>query len=89
MKKIVNYYNIDSDCAVERECLDFHYDMENPAKFEFTPKLDKMFQTLMISHPIVSMHCNEYRTKIHISGYQQTKNHGYSRTETTITISED
>ena len=48
-----------------------------------------MFKTLMISHPIVTMFCNEYRTKIHISGYQQTKNHGYSKTETTITISED
>jgi len=88
MKKYVTYYDIESDMVLSKECLEFFYDAEEPTRFSFTPVDDPIviYKSVVIAHPLIAIHGNEYRTKIHVTGYQQLKTGNTGKTETIITI---
>ena len=84
MKFKVSYYDYDTDKYVTKDCdrMDFSngefhfYPVDNPVK---------MYKSVVIDHPKVSIHQNNDRIKIHITGYQYIMGEGgYERTETII-----
>ena len=85
MKFKVNYYDIDSDKAVEKDCCNIDY---NPVDrtFSFTPVDDppRIYKSVDIDNPIVSIYKNELGIRIVVNGYQRIKDGGYWRTTTTI-----
>ena len=83
MKFKVSYYDYDTDKFVTKDCDrmnfsngEFHfYPVDNPVK---------IYKAITIDHPKVSIHQNNNRMKITITGYQCMKDGGYWRTETII-----
>ena len=83
MKFKVSYYDYDSDKFVTKDCdrMDFSngefyfYPVDNPVK---------MYKSVGIDHPKISIHQNNDRIKIHITGYQYAGEGNYERTETII-----
>jgi len=83
MKFKVSYYDYDSDKYVTKDCDrmefsngEFHfYPVDNPVK---------IYKGIGIDHPKVSIHQNNDRIKIHITGYQYAGEGNYERTETII-----
>ena len=83
MKFKVSYYDYDSDKYVTKDCdrMDFSngefyfYPVDNPVK---------MYKSVVIDHPKVSIHQNKDRMKIIVTGYQYAGEGNYERTETII-----
>jgi hypothetical protein len=85
MKFKVSYYDYDSDKYVTKDCdrMDFS---NGDYQFSFYPVDNpvKIYKGIGIDHPKVSIHQNNDRIKIHITGYQYTGEGGYEKTETII-----
>jgi hypothetical protein len=84
MKFKVTYYDYDSGKSVTKDC----YRMNScDGKFEFIPVDDpiKIYKSLSIDHPIVSIYQNETGLMvINVVGYQWMKSSGYGKTTTII-----
>jgi len=89
MKFKVSYYDHDSDKFVTKDCdkMDFSngefsfYPVDNPVK---------IYKAVIIDHPKVSIHQNNNRIKIIVTGYQCMKDGDYWKTNTTFeSVKED
>ena len=87
-KKItVNYYDIETDQTVEKNCLDIIYD-QSDNQFSFTPVDDppRIYKAVVIDRPVVQIYQNDRNVRIIVEGYQYMKSGGYYKTKTTINI---
>ena len=90
MKVTVTYYDIETDRSVVKDCLNFQFRPPDEGDFIFCPvdNSPKIYKSVSISHPILNMVYRESTIFIYVTGYQQVKNGGMSKTTTVIKINE-
>ena len=83
MKFKVSYYDFNTDKHLTKDCDRMEFKDGN---FSFYPVDNpvKSYKSIGIDHPKVSIHQNNDRIKIHITGYQYAGEGNYERTETII-----
>ena len=79
MKFKVSYYDYDTDKSVTKDCdqMDF---VDGKCSFIPVNNPIKIYKSVIIDHPIVSIHQMDDRIRICVSGYQCIKNGGYGKT---------
>lgn len=90
MKCTVQYYDVDTDTCITRECLDFEYLTSNN-EFSFTPLNGLIRKAITISRPSVTVTYNRDRRQplhINVEGYQYMKSGGYWMTKTKLNFEE-
>jgi hypothetical protein len=90
MKVRVKYYDIENDSCVEKECIRVDSDAANNT-FSFIPVDDppRIYKSVVIDHPVISIHQSHCLFMINIVGYQYTKSDGYWKTTTKIYFVEE
>jgi hypothetical protein len=86
MKYKVTYYDIDADGMSVKDCYDIDYNTVDDT-FSFTPVDNpvKIYKTVIIDHPRVSIYQNTLGMRITVKGYQYIRSGEYSKTITVIT----
>lgn len=85
MKFKVTYYDYETDKSVTKACIDIDYNTTND-NFSFTPVDNpvRIYKSVTIDHPRVTIYQNDLGIRITVAGYQSTKDSGYARTKTVI-----
>lgn len=86
MKFTVTYYDDDTNSYVTKNCVSMEYGYTDK-DFTFLPVDDppKMYKSLTIKSPQISVYQNERGIEFRIKGFQyNTKNSGYEHTTTVI-----
>jgi hypothetical protein len=84
MKFKVTYYDIETDSSVVKDCCEINYD--GKGNFLFTPVDNpvKIYKSITINRPEVSIYQSEGKIRIVVDGFQYIKNYGYDKTITKI-----
>ena len=85
MKYKVTYYDYDTDSTITKNCIDIDYNTVDKT-FSFYPVDDppRIYRSVVIDHPIVSIYQNDRGLRITVDGYQCIKSGGYWKTKTII-----
>lgn len=87
MKFKVTYYDIETDKSITKDCVEMDYnnrDDENTFSFMPVDNPPKIYKSIVIDHPKISIHQHDGDIRILITGYQYMKSGGYNKTSTTI-----
>lgn len=81
----MTYYDIDTDSSLTKDCWDIAYN-DVDENFSFTPVDNpvKIYKSVIIDHPKVSIYQNDKGLRITVRGYQYLKSGGYGKTLTVI-----
>jgi hypothetical protein len=85
MKFKATYYDYETGKSVTKNCIAITYETMDKS-FSFTPVDDpvRIYKTVTVDHPRVSVYQNDRGIKIIVDGYQCVKEGGYWRTTTVI-----
>ena len=89
MKFKATYYDYDTDKSVTKDCIEIDYnnDYNNADKnFSFVPvdNPPRIYKSVVIDHPIISIYQNDSGIRILVQGYQGMNGGGYAKTKTVI-----
>jgi hypothetical protein len=85
MKFKATYYDVETDKSVTKNCIDITYDaMDKSFSFMTVDDPVRIYKTVTIDHPRVSVYQNDRGIRIFVEGYQCMKDSGYARTKTVI-----
>jgi hypothetical protein len=91
MKFKATYYDYETGKLITKNCIAIIYETMDKS-FSFTPVDDpvRIYKTVTIDHPRVSVYQNDRGISIIVEGYQFMKEGGYWRTTTVIeSVTED
>ena len=85
MKFKVTYYDYDTDKSVTKDCIEIDY-MNADKNFSFVPvdNPPRIYKSVVIDHPIISIYQNDSGIRILVQGYQGMNDGGYAKTKTII-----
>ena len=83
MKYKVSYYDYEANKHLTKDCDRMEF---KDGEFHFCPVDNpvKIYKSVIIDHPKVSIHQNKDKLSISVEGYQCMKSGGYWKTNTTI-----
>jgi hypothetical protein len=87
MEAFVDFYDIESDKAITKHCIDFSFN-QGENYFSFTPfdEGDKIYKSIAVDSTIVKFRYSMYGLKIIVKGWMMVKGIGYCRNEVIIRI---
>ena len=87
MKFKVQYYDIETDKVIEKDCFEFfYYGKEDKFSFIAVDNPVTGYKSTIIDRPAMNIGYMDYgKLEIVVEGYQMIKNCGYLKTKTTIT----
>lgn len=91
MKFKATYYDYETGKLITKNCIAITYEAMDKS-FSFTPVDDpvRIYKTVTVNHPRVSVYQNDSGISIIVEGYQCMKDGGYAKTKTTIeSVTED
>jgi hypothetical protein len=87
MKFKVTYYDVETGKGVTKNCVEIDYKEHNfERNFSFVPvdNPPRIYKSVVIDHPIISIYQNDSGIRILVQGYQGMNDGGYAKTNTVI-----